>query len=100
MDTPAVRRSRHDIHDPLRHHDDLLRRLPGKRPLHRVKGQSRRLDRRLVRIAFDHEVRPLLAAEREIRFPFFQGSQQSRNRLGRVLQIGVEHDEEVAPRFG
>src|ERR1700719_258954 len=54
-------RSSDDIHDPLRNHDNTLRRTAFKRPLNGLERQYRGLDLLIRGIARDGDIGPLLA---------------------------------------
>src|SRR4051794_19346539 len=55
------RLSRHDIDDPLRHHDHLLGRLALKRLFYRIERQNGSLNIGVLGLPGDGDVRPLLA---------------------------------------
>src|SRR5690606_1513129 len=57
------KRSGNDIDDPLRHHDNLLRRAPVERSLDEVKFEHSLLDASLISVACDCQIPTLLAVD-------------------------------------
>src|SRR3569833_3207534 len=59
----AMRALNHDIHDPLRNHDDLAGGGPGKGGFYRIEGQNGSLNFRIRRISADRDIGALLTVD-------------------------------------
>src|SRR3569623_588738 len=59
----AMRALNHDIHDPLRNHDDLAGGGPGKGGFYRIEGQNGSLNFRIWRISADRAIGAILAVD-------------------------------------